>query len=253
MIVSIIGSGNTATVLGKLLKEKKYSINEILGTNKDAVKQLAGELNANAVYNFSELSQHSDVFIIAVKDDVVADVAAQLNLNEKIVVHTAGSVSVKVLEKASKNYGVLYPLQSLRKEINNLPEIPFLIDANNDETKKIVQQLAFSISSFVSVADDTTRVQYHLSAVIVSNFSNHLFTLAKDYCDKNKIGFNQLLPLIEETVKRLHQFEPSEMQTGPAIRNDVETMQAHLRLLKDFPLLNKIYEMMSESIIAFKK
>jgi len=253
MIVSIIGSGNTATVLGKLLKEKKYSINEILGTNKKAVKQLAGELNANAVYNFSELSQHSDVFIIAVKDDVVADVAAQLNLNEKIVVHTAGSVSVKVLEKASKNYGVLYPLQSLRKEINNLPEIPFLIDANNDETKKIVQQLAFSISSFVSVADDTTRVQYHLSAVIVSNFSNHLFTLAKDYCDKNKIGFNQLLPLIEETVKRLHQFEPSEMQTGPAIRNDVETMQAHLRLLKDFPLLNKIYEMMSESIIAFKK
>ncbi|MEO8711807.1 MAG: DUF2520 domain-containing protein [Parafilimonas sp.] len=248
MIISIIGSGNTATVLGKILKQHNHIINEIIGRNKMAVQNLAEELNAHACIKLNQLDKNSDMYIIAVRDDAVAEVSAQLELHDKIAVHTCGSVSINVLEQSSKNIGILYPLQSLRKEINYLPRIPFLIDGNNDLTKEAISNLATSITDTVIYADDEMRLQYHLSAIIVSNFTNHLFALAKNYCDQNNTDFNSLLPLIEETVHRLHYYHPSEMQTGPAIRGDETTIQKHLQLLKQFPQLKRMYEVMSESI-----
>ena len=161
---------------------------------------------------------------------------------------TCGSVSINVLEQTSENYGALYPLQSLRKELNYAPAIPFLIDGNNDLTRESVLNLASSISNSVITAKDATRLQYHLSAIIVSNFTNHLFALAKEYCKSNNTNFDLLLPLIEETVDRLHYYEPSAMQTGPAARGDDTVIQKHLQLLHDFPELKKVYEVMSKSI-----
>ena len=248
MDISIIGSGNTATVLGKLLKENNHSLVEIVGRNKFAVHQLAESLNTKACTEVNAMSKASDIYIIAVRDDAVAEISENLSLHKKIVVHTCGSVSIDILKNTSVNYGVLYPLQSLRKELNYAPVIPFLIDGNNEFTSQSVFNLATSVSGFVITANDEQRLQYHLSAIIVSNFTNYLFALAKDYCNKNNIAFNLLMPLIEETISRLHNYEPSAMQTGPAIRGDVKTMEKHLQMLNDFPQLKNIYSIMSESI-----
>lgn len=253
MKISIIGSGNAATVLGRLLIQAGFIIEEIVSKNKMHALQLAKELNASAVEHISGISKNSDVYIIAVTDDAIKLVGNELYVGDKIVVHTCGSVSINILQNTSNNYGVLYPLQSLHKEIDYKPAIPFLIDANNEETKNAIIKLAASISKNVIVANDEQRMQYHLSAIIVSNFTNHLFALTKEYCLANSIEFSLLFPLIEETVKRLHNYEPGETQTGPAVRNDQSTIQKHLMLLKDYPQMQTVYEMMSNSIIQSKK
>lgn len=253
MKLSIIGSGNVATVLGRLFKQNGFIINEVVSRNKTHALQLANELNAVCVDNISALFKNSDVYIIAVNDDAVELLSNQLIVDKKVVVHTCGSVSINVLKNASENFGVLYPLQSLRKEISYSPGIPFLIDANNDDSKKIIQKLAKSISGNVTEANDEQRLKYHLSAVIVSNFTNHLFALTKQYCKTNNIEFSLLIPLIEETVNRLHKYDPGEMQTGPAKRNDQSTIQKHLTLLKNLPQLKDIYKIMSDSIIELNK
>jgi predicted short-subunit dehydrogenase-like oxidoreductase (DUF2520 family) len=69
--------------------------------------------------------QAANLYVIAVSDEAVAEVASQLIVHNKLVVHTAGSVSKDVLKQASRNYGVLYPLQSLRKEMKDLPLTPY--------------------------------------------------------------------------------------------------------------------------------
>ncbi len=253
MKISIIGSGNVATVLGRLLKQTGYSIEEIASRNKTHALLLAEELNATAINNISALAKRSDVYIVAVKDDAIETISNQINVDDKIIVHTCGSVSVNILKNASANFGVLYPLQSLRKEISYNPVIPFLIDANNDDTRNIVTQLATSISNNVAQANDEQRMQYHLAAVITSNFSNHLFALTKAYCESNNIDFSVLFPMIEETVNRMHVYDPSKMQTGPAVRNDQSTITKHLALLKNFPQLKELYEIMSSSIIHLNK
>jgi predicted short-subunit dehydrogenase-like oxidoreductase (DUF2520 family) len=253
MKISFIGSGNVATVLGRLLKQKNFIINEVVSRDKTHALHLAKELDAIAIDDIKALSKNSDVYIIAVNDDAIEAVSNQLNTSEKIVVHTCGSASINLLRNASKNFGVLYPLQSLRKEISYLSAIPFLIDASNNYSKNVIITLAEAISGNIKEANDEQRMQYHLSAIVVSNFTNHLFALAEEYCKKNKIEFFLLLPLIEEVVNRLRNFKPAEMQTGPAIRGDISTMQKHLALLKDFPQLKNIYEVMSESIAEVKR
>lgn len=248
MNISIIGSGNVATVTGKIFKENNHTIKEVIGRNEVLVKNLAATLHAQPCFNILNMNKHSDIFIVAVKDDAVAEVSLQINVADKIAVHTCGSVSINVLNKTSENYGVLYPLQSLRKELNYKPQIPFLIDGNNQYAKDAIESFASSFAKTIIYADDETRLRYHLSAIISSNFTNHLFALTKDYCDKNNINFQLLLPLIEETVNRLHYYEPAAMQTGPAARGDKATIQKHLALLQSYPALKTIYEMMSESI-----
>ncbi len=248
MKISIIGSGNTATVIGKLLKEHHHTIKEVVGRDANAVHALAENLNAQPCTDIKTINMESNIYIIAVSDDAVAAISASLKFNNKIVAHTCGSVTMNVLENTSENFGVFYPLQSLRKELNYTPAIPFLIDGNNTFTKQALAELAGSVSENVMEANDEMRLNYHLSAIIVSNFSNHLFALAKQYCDAHHTDFNLLLPLIEETVNRLHYYDPSNMQTGPAARGDEAVIQKHLQLLNDAPELKAIYAMMSESI-----
>ncbi len=248
MKISFVGSGNVATVLGRLLKQKHFTINEVVSRDKTHALHLAKELDAIEVDNIKAISKNSDVYIVAVNDDAVEAVSSQLKVDDKVVVHTCGSASINILKNTSRNFGILYPLQSLRKEISYLPVVPFLIDASNNYSKNVIITLAEAISDNIKEAHDEQRMQYHLAAIVVSNFTNHLFALAHEYCIVNKIEFSLLLPLIKEIVNRLQVFNPAETQTGPAIRGDVLTIQKHLSLLKDFPQLKNIYEIMSESI-----
>jgi len=136
MKISLIGAGNVATVLGRLLLQKGFTILEVTSKNILHAKALAGELNANANNDLNKIDSTADLYIMAVKDDALPTVAKHLFLGKKIIVHTCGSMPAQVLQEASENYGVLYPLQSMRKEIKQLPAIPFLTDANNTETTK---------------------------------------------------------------------------------------------------------------------
>ena len=248
MNITIIGSGNVAFVLGKVFIAANHSIYEVVGRNEKAVADLAAMLNAKPCFSIKEMNNEPDFFVVAVKDDVVAEVSNQINVAQKIVVHTCGSVSINALQSTSEKYGVLYPLQSLRKELSYTPEIPFLIDGNNQYAKDAIESFASSFAKTIIHTDDETRLHYHLSAIISSNFTNHLFALTKDYCDKNNVDFQALSPLIKETINRIRYYDPAAMQTGPAARGDQLTIQKHLALLEHFPALKKVYELMSESI-----
>jgi predicted short-subunit dehydrogenase-like oxidoreductase (DUF2520 family) len=248
MKVVIIGSGNVATVLGRRILRAEHEIIEVISKNETNAKSLADELHCDYSNNLVNISDHSDFYIVAVSDNVLADLSAQLQFQNKIVVHTAGSISKNILQNVSNNFGALYPLQTLRKEIKTDFKIPFLIDGNTEETLVVVDDFAKTISDNVQTADDNTRLQLHVAATIVNNFSNHLFALTENYCNQQKIDFKLLIPLIEETAKRTEQFSPLQIQTGPAIRHDVQTVQSHLKQLANFPELKKIYELFTESI-----
>ncbi len=248
MRISIIGSGNVATVLGKNFKAAGHELVQVIGRNAVAVQQLANELAAEAVVDLASLNAHVDLLLLAVSDSAIAKMAEQLHLDHMVVAHTAGSVSKDVLQKMSKNYGVFYPLQSLRKEMDALPHIPFLIDGNTAEVQTILFDLAKDISTQVQLADDATRLKLHFAAVVVSNFPNHLFALADAYCQQANVDFNMLQPLMEETVMRLRNTAAAKVQTGPAIRNDQPTIDLHLQMLQDNPALQAVYAMLTKSI-----
>jgi len=249
MNIVIIGTGNTATVLGRKLKKAGHRIVQVFGRDASAASKLAYEFGTESTNYWSVIRKDADIYLIAVSDEGINDVAKHVHVPGKVVAHTAGSVKKDVLKNMSHHYGVFYPLQSLRKDTKELPDIPVFIDASDEVAKKTLEQLAQSVSKEqVMMADDNERLKMHIAAVIVSNFTNHLYKLAEDYCKKEGIDFKQLAPLIEETALRIKTISPAKAQTGPAIRHDEPTIQQHLALLEKYPQLKKLYEVMTESI-----
>ena len=251
MQVVIIGSGNTATVLGKLLKENGFHIIQIISRNIKHAETLANALNCSASDFSSPIDENADIYLIAVSDKGIHEVVNYMPKNNKLILHSAGSVSINVLENATNKFGVLYPLQSLRKEIDVIPEIPFLVDGNNQEVVEMIMQIGKKISNQVAIANDEMRLKLHLSAVMVNNFTNHLYTMAADYCKKEQLEFDLLKPLIFETANRLKNVHPNDVQTGPAIRNDSDTIEQHEKLLENYPELKALYVYFTKQIGLF--
>jgi predicted short-subunit dehydrogenase-like oxidoreductase (DUF2520 family) len=244
----IIGSGNTATVLGRKFLQAGHEVLQVVGRNRETVEQLAILLQAGSETAISNIRNDADIYILTIPDDAIAAIAAQLHLDKKLVVHTAGSVSKDVLKTCSRNYGILWPVQSLRKEMTALAEIPFVIDANTADNMAVIEEFALSMKGVVKIAGDEERLKLHLAAVVASNFTNHLYALTDEYCRKEKLPFDTLQPLISAIADRIRHYPPATVQTGPAVRHDTHTIDKHLELLKDYLALKEFYSLFSASI-----
>ena len=247
MDIVLIGTGNTATILGRKLRAAGHHIVQVYGRNAKAASDLALQLNAGSTHHLPLVTPTAGLYILAVSDSAIEEVVKELQLSDKTIVHTAGSVSREVLHGA-KHYGVFYPLQSLKKETAYLPDTPIIIDASDEETLSVLRHLANSITENVVHADDEKRMKLHLAAVFTNNFVNYLYTLADEYCRTECIDFKLLIPLIEETALRIKTISPADAQTGPAARHDVATIQKQEQLLNDYPHLKKFYLLFTESI-----
>jgi predicted short-subunit dehydrogenase-like oxidoreductase (DUF2520 family) len=252
--IVLIGSGNVATQLGIALHEAGYFISQVYSPTKRSAEALSKRINAEAITDLKKLALNASVYILAVKDDAIALVAKELKLKDKLIVHTSGSVPMDVLKTASKNYGVFYPLQTFSKDKQiDFRTVPVCIEANSKETSDQLQYFAKSISGNVKKVNSEQRRKIHLAAVFACNFSNHMYVIADKLLAKDKLSFDLLRPLIQETADKIKNNAPAKMQTGPAIRGDKATIGAHTKLLGKEKNLQRIYTLLSESIISSGK
>ena len=249
MKIVLIGSGNVATVLGSLFCKQGHNILQVISRDLSHANTLAARLKASAAGFNIMPHKDADIILVALTDDALYNGCQHFDMQDKLVLHTAGSASIKMLQKFSSRYGVLYPLQSLKKDVLPAANIPLLVDGNTEESTKKIFELAYSISGNVTQVTDEKRLVLHTAAVIVNNFSNQLYTLAEDLCKKENADFNLLKPLILETAMSVQDHSPAAMQTGPAMRKDIHTMDKHLRLLLPYPKLRTMYLRLTESIM----
>lgn len=251
MKVVIVGSGNVATVFSKLIIKSGHEIVQILSRNENHAKDLANQYNVPWGSFKSTPYVDADFYILAISDNSLSHLDQYKVLGKKIVLHTAGSVSKDVLRQLSENYGILYPLQSLNKNSKDIFSIPLMIDGNSGRVTNKIEAFAKTLSPDITHASDSERLKYHIAAVLVNNFTNHLFAVGEEFCEKEHIDFKKLYPLIHETTNRIQDRPPKNTQTGPAIREDIYTMGKHLQLLSDHTDIKYLYLKLSESIIKF--
>lgn len=252
--IGIIGSGNVAyhfaTAFSRL---PVINLKAIYSRNEKTGSELAKETNIEYYNNLNEFAEQVDLIIICASDDSISKIAENIKLKNQILAHTSGVVSIDVLKVATENYGSFYPLQTFTKQRQvNLNEVPFLIDASNQKTKTTLLELACVLSNYVVEVKDEDRRKLHVAAVIVNNFSNHLFALAKEYTDNLGVDFNLLKPLIQETALKALEQNPKDIQTGPAKRNDEKTIEKHLSMIDD-KNLKELYRWFTKSIEHYYK
>lgn len=247
--IILIGAGNVGHHLGKRLYEKGLHIKQVFSRTKEKAQALAAEIQAEALTNLSKIDPNADLYILAIHDDAIPEVASQLSLNQKLIVHTSGSTPSTVLQPYAQRFGIFYPLQtfSISKEVD-FEQIPICIHANNKEDIIFLENLAKKISPKVYRINDEQRAILHVAAVFVNNFTNHLFQIGYNILEKENLSFDLLRPLILETAEKIQEHPPAEMQTGPAIRGDEATIQRHLLYLEKFPEYQSLYELLTKSI-----
>ena len=253
MDIVIVGGGNLATNLAYALCHAGHSVKAVFSRTIEHAAELATKIHAIPCDDISRLPADADIYIVAVKDDVISQVAKELHKcsPDALIVHTAGTVSVQVLPKGRR--GVFYPMQTFSKQrIVDFEHIPLFIEAQNPDDEQLLDELAHSISDQIFHIDGDKRKILHLAAVFCCNFANHCATIADSILSENGIPFSVMLPLIDETMAKIHQCPPMQAQTGPAVRNDLNIIRQHIEQLKsnghnDFA---EIYEILSNSIIT---
>src|ERR1700761_7904543 len=232
MRITIIGSGNVATHLAAAFKNAGHVMVQVYSRNLQNAALLAYHVKAEAIDSLEQINPETDLFIIAVKDDAIGQIAEKLAPYQKLMVHTSGATDLYTLLAFTDNAGVLYPLQTFSKAREvDIRNVPVCIEGADAEITKTLEQLAQTISNKVYRIDSSQRKALHLAAVFANNFPNYLYTIAQQILVKNHLDFELLRPLILETALKVQVNFSAEVQTGPAIRNDELTMNNHLQLL----------------------
>ncbi len=249
MKFSIVGTGNMAWFLAHRLTMSGHRCVGIYGRDQQRAGELAASVNGTSVQEIEDIADlEQEVTLLAVTDLAIAELAGRLSKGRAVLVHTSGATDLSVLEPA-QNHGVIWPVYSIVKhQLPNHRQVPCAIDANNPQAMNIVRQLAHGFSEQVFEADDLQRRWLHLGAVIGNNFVNHLLAICESICTERSLPFSVLMPIISQTFERIHQQSPAKLQTGPAIRRDLVTIDRHLDLLASHPQLAEIYRSMTDSI-----
>ena len=245
--ISIIGAGNVGINMFETLRKKK-GVRMVSLFNRTIEKILSYKNKIFITNNINEIKE-SDIYIVSTNDDSIEKVSNKLKGRSGLIVHTSGSTEMKILS-IHKNFGVLYPLQTLTKnKLCDFKKIPICIEGNNKINNQKLKKFVSIIGSKCYHVDSKQRLALHVSAVFACNFTNYLFSIAYDICAENKIPFEIFFPLIRETVGKTEKNNPSKIQTGPAIRKDLNTIKKHLNFIKS-KNSKKIYTILTEGIIA---
>ncbi len=228
--IDIIGRGNVATHLYRALGN--YDVTLINPHTLDG------------------LDRNADIILISVTDRAIKEVSDKIGDTSAIVAHTSGTTPIQVLSKPGQKYGVFYPLQTFSKEVDiDYTRIPFFIEGADEETEKVLKQVAAQVSQTVYTADSEKRKIIHMASVFACNFINHLLGISNEILSKNSIPFSVLAPLINETIKKaVNTDNPHSVQTGPAVRGDEKIISSHMDMLEGHPDYQKLYMMLSDSI-----
>ncbi|MBS7253776.1 Rossmann-like and DUF2520 domain-containing protein [Flavobacterium branchiicola] len=243
--ITLIGSGNVAQHLIKAFtKSEAVEIVQVFSRKKEALLPL---IDSDKIVSDYNALKESDLFIIAVSDNAISEVSSQIPFQNCLVAHTSGTASLDTLDSKNRR-SVFYPLQTFSKnKAIDFSVIPMCLEAENPVDFDLLEKVARCISNAVFSISSEQRKALHVAAVFVNNFTNHLYQIGQEICSEHQVPFEVLKPLIQETAEKIKTLDPVDAQTGPAKRNDSNTIDAHLDYLTNENQKN-IYKILTQSI-----
>lgn len=252
----IIGSGNVADALARAVKTSDVNLVQIIARNETAGKEIAQATGTPFTTDIDNVAQ-ADIYLITVNDSNVKEVSEHLCVDSNAVVaHVAGALTLDDISKKIEHRAVVYPLQTFTKGREfDIRKIPVFIEYSTPHAGKVVEEFANALSDRVMYSSSELRTSLHIAAVFACNFTNHLFALAADILHERGLSFDLMKPMITEMVDKAFSTNyPATMQTGPAHRGDMATIERHMKSIRDdeqkkgYDMYTDIYKYLSESI-----
>jgi predicted short-subunit dehydrogenase-like oxidoreductase (DUF2520 family) len=252
--IVILGAGRLAVNLSMAIHKKGYDIVEVCNRTESKGKRLAWKLKARYIPEPEMITPDADLYILAVSDTAIPLLLDRIKTGNRLIIHTSGSVKMDVLREVSENFGVIYPPQTFTDhKLLRFRTVPLCIEASSGKNLLVLKSFAGSLSEKVYTINSDQRRILHLSAVFASNFTNFMVAISQELLLENGMDLRILEPIIRQTAGNASSDDVFKMQTGPALREDRETIREHLQLLSNHPDYKEIYDLITRNIIQRKK
>ncbi|WP_432663448.1 Rossmann-like and DUF2520 domain-containing protein [Wukongibacter baidiensis] len=242
MNIGFIGAGKVGTAFGKYLVDKGFEVEGYYSRSQKSSEKAAAFTNSRAYYEASELTRKLDIIFITTNDDEIERVCDNLVQDDllkrgQVVIHMSGAASSKILDSAKRTgcftYSV-HPLQAfadIEKAVQDLPNTVFSIEGDEEKIDVVEKILKTTGNGFFNISSEQKTI-YHATACVLSNYfvtlMDYGLSLFEAIGIDGKEGYKAMYPLIEGTMKNIHELGTEKALTGPIARGDVNTIEKHV-------------------------
>jgi predicted short-subunit dehydrogenase-like oxidoreductase (DUF2520 family) len=246
--IVVIGAGKVgSSIAGKLFEQGR--LNRIIDRNNTAFDNLIGIPESYFSISHQDITEKPRLIIIAINDYLLPEIDNQIAESEIwrdcIIAHTSGIHNKLVLKECRKECfrtAALHPYQTFFKpNAELLNGIAWGIDCDVQDFE-FLADIIRTINGKPYLLNNSIRCfkgLYHSSAVVASNFTALLLTLADEIAKSAGLESKEFLkPIVYQTIDNF--FNTSEERiplTGPIARADITTLIQHIDSLEQFPNL----------------
>lgn len=246
MKIALLGTGNVAAHLVPAIQSSSAELLGVLGRTPEKTTVFSSLYRCNAFNSIEALSE-ADLIVACVRDGDLPELLPQLATLAPVVT-TSGSFDIHPLGTTPYPIGVFYPLQTFSPgALIHFKDITFFIESKDETLKQQLFAFGNELGKTAIEMSSEQRTHLHLTAVFLNNFTHHVSALGKTYGEAHGMDYSWFAALLDETFRKIKNGASDADQTGPARRNDTNSIQKHLELLD--PAQRAVYEALSNSII----
>jgi predicted short-subunit dehydrogenase-like oxidoreductase (DUF2520 family) len=246
----IIGAGRVGRMLGIAANQSGISVKATWNRSPKTTRETKALVDANTYLTgkleseLQKLDSLQGTYWITVTDSAIEKIAQTLAgriPSDSSVFHTSGCHSANILSEAGLPNPVasVHPLQAISSPEDAVPKLADVIWTTEGDKKAV--ERANRLLQYLGAESNEIRSEfkplYHASAVTASNFTVALFYSAMKMATKaglsRKKAKEGLISLLESTVQNLKQNRPKDALTGPVARDDLDTIETHLKSLHE--------------------
>jgi predicted short-subunit dehydrogenase-like oxidoreductase (DUF2520 family) len=239
--IAIVGAGRLGTALAKRLSEAGYLVKTLTRKSR----------RVSQVY--------AQVMWFCVPDAEIARVAdsfSQLQWNGKFAFHSSGVLSsdaLNTLRKAGARVASVHPLMTfVRGSVPELCGVPFAIEGDASAVR-VAKGIVRNLGGRAVTIKRQDKVAYHAFATMICPLLVSLLAASEKTAALAGISVvdarRRMLPIIRQTLSNYEKLGPAAAFSGPIVRGDVETIQAHLNVLAKIPAAKNAYAALARAAL----
>ena len=251
--IAIIGAGKAGSVLARTWAARGFTIAAVASRTLRYAETLAQEVGAR-VTTASAAAALADLTVFAVSDDAIAAAAAEaadLDWHGKGAIHLSGAYTSELLEGLAGRGAMTgslhpaYPFANRDLPPASLRGVTFAIESDHPRLTEWLYDLVTTAEGRALPLRQNQKRLYHAALTFTSNYAVTLYATSRRLLQS--IGASEetadaaLLALLSGTLDNLRKQGVPGALTGPLVRGDIGTVEAHVDALSGQPELARAY------------
>ncbi|MEI6090792.1 MAG: Rossmann-like and DUF2520 domain-containing protein [bacterium] len=250
--IVVVGAGKVgSSIAGKLFEEGRLS--RIIHRNPEAFESFYGITESYFTTSLDDIPEKPKLMILAITENNLEEIDSKIADSEIwrdcIIAHTSGindRYLLKACRKECFRTAAVHPYQTFfSPNPLLLNDIAWGIDCDIQDFEFLADIIRI-LKGKPFLLDNTIpnfKGLYHSSAVVASNFTTLLLSLADEIAKSAGLDAKEFLkPIVYQTIDNFFNSELENIPlTGPIARADNTTLTHHIDSLEQFPLLKTPY------------